>query len=332
MTSHRTQQLMLLLSWPLHVAILISAALLLEGCDIQVPRHAVGYWRQEPSHLLKHSYAVPGANDRMDGVVRLNSCSQAGVPTTLKCSGHGRCQPWRGKESQAHDTGEFSSAVVSFCKCNLFWAGPECNIPRKSQTTTFLLALILGVLGVDKFYLGFYTLGSLKLLTLGGCGFWYLFDLVQYAAGPPYTHNGIRTADDLPHWAAVLVLLAALLIGSFSVGIYSLMRHRLQRQREVICLRAEILHAKQEALDFQSTIRSAARLYYPHLEEQKKASTSSPTAQAEVEAAVPEQDDCGSAGSLLGLTNFQTRSDSWQPAGPPSEAATVPATPRSDRG
>lgn len=41
---------------------------------------------------------------------------------------------------------------------------------RKSKLTAFLLSFFLGVLGVDRFYLGFYLMGVIKLLTIGGCG------------------------------------------------------------------------------------------------------------------------------------------------------------------
>ncbi len=55
--------------------------------------------------------------------------------------------------------------------------------PVKSQDTTLLLAIFLGIVGADRFYLGDTGLGIVKLLTCGGCGIWALIDTIFTGMG-----------------------------------------------------------------------------------------------------------------------------------------------------
>ncbi len=53
----------------------------------------------------------------------------------------------------------------------------------KDWLTATLLSLFVGVLGIDRFYLGYTGLGILKLITCGGLGVWALIDLILIAMG-----------------------------------------------------------------------------------------------------------------------------------------------------
>jgi len=46
-----------------------------------------------------------------------------------------------------------------------------------------VLAIVIGGLGIHRFYLGYTTIGILQILTLGGCGIWTLIDIIRIATG-----------------------------------------------------------------------------------------------------------------------------------------------------
>lgn len=47
----------------------------------------------------------------------------------------------------------------------------------KDPTTSLIISILGGALGIDRFIIGDTGLGVGKLLTLGGCGIWALVDL-----------------------------------------------------------------------------------------------------------------------------------------------------------
>ncbi|WP_285248082.1 TM2 domain-containing protein [Pseudarthrobacter sp. efr-133-R2A-89] len=60
---------------------------------------------------------------------------------------------------------------------------PYGDGPRKSFVATWLLSLLLGTFGADRFYLGKTGSAVAKLLTAGGLGIWAIVDLVMTLTG-----------------------------------------------------------------------------------------------------------------------------------------------------
>jgi TM2 domain-containing membrane protein YozV len=71
---------------------------------------------------------------------------------------------------------------------------PQQGMPMNSDKdwmTTLLLAILVGGLGVDRFYAGSIGLGILKLFTLGGCGLWALIDIIMIVTESYKDGNGL---------------------------------------------------------------------------------------------------------------------------------------------
>ena len=65
------------------------------------------------------------------------------------------------------------------------------SIPLKDSTTSLILSIFLGCLGIDRFYIGDIGLGIFKLITCGGFGFWAIIDwfLIMGATKSKNTNN-----------------------------------------------------------------------------------------------------------------------------------------------
>ncbi|MBD1543031.1 NINE protein [Arthrobacter sp. IA7] len=77
---------------------------------------------------------------------------------------------------------------------------------NKSFLVTWLLSLLLGVLGVDRFYLGKVGTGILKLVTFGGLGIWALIDLILVLANKTRDKQGLPLEGYDKHKKVALIV------------------------------------------------------------------------------------------------------------------------------
>jgi TM2 domain-containing membrane protein YozV len=68
------------------------------------------------------------------------------------------------------------------------------GIHMKSKTTALILSILLGCIGVDRFYLGYVGLGILKLILAGGFGIWWIIDIIMIATGKLKAADGSELA------------------------------------------------------------------------------------------------------------------------------------------
>jgi len=66
----------------------------------------------------------------------------------------------------------------------------DTNASEKNWWIAFILSLLFGLLGADRFYLGSVGLGLLKFATAGGFFVWWLIDLVFLLTGTMHDADG----------------------------------------------------------------------------------------------------------------------------------------------
>ena len=68
------------------------------------------------------------------------------------------------------------------------------GVSDKNFVATLLLCILLGGLGVHRFYVGKIGTGILQLITMGGLGIWALIDLIMIAIGKFTDKDGLLVA------------------------------------------------------------------------------------------------------------------------------------------
>lgn len=88
----------------------------------------------------------------------------------------------------------------------------------KSFLVAWLLSLLLGFFGVDRFYLGKVGTGLAKLFTLGGLGVWYLIDLIMILANAAKDKNGLALEGHEQTKVVAWIVSGVVLVGAAALG------------------------------------------------------------------------------------------------------------------
>lgn len=95
----------------------------------------------------------------------------------------------------------------------------QYEAPGKSFLVTWLLSLLIGVLGADRFYLGKIGTGILKLITFGGLGIWVLIDLIITLTGNQTDKHGRKLVGYDQHKAKAWIISAVFMVCSFTFNL-----------------------------------------------------------------------------------------------------------------
>ncbi len=91
----------------------------------------------------------------------------------------------------------------------------------KSFVVTWILALLLGTLGIDRFYLGKVGTGILKLVTIGGFGVWTLIDLIMVLVGATRDKAGNALAGYAENKKVAFIVTLVLVVISVTSSVIS---------------------------------------------------------------------------------------------------------------
>ncbi len=105
--------------------------------------------------------------------------------------------------------------------------------PHKRYSTAVLLSVLVGELGIDRFYLGHVGLGLAKLFTFGGLGIWWAIDCVRMAQGKIHAADGSALVgfpqDKKPMMYTVIFAIVTsvlMVIGTVTLGVFGVLLYQ----------------------------------------------------------------------------------------------------------
>jgi hypothetical protein len=94
------------------------------------------------------------------------------------------------------DAGKINGATVVVDQNGEHWNAKQVPgvFSKRDWLIALILSVIIGSLGVDRFYLGKVGTGILKLITFGGLGIWWIIDIVLIAIKKLTDKQGFQLA------------------------------------------------------------------------------------------------------------------------------------------
>lgn len=142
-----------------------------------------------------HSAYVPCSHLPLDFIDCDDLIDHQGNVTSLEQSGNLGCLKFGGQNSKDVYMGSRYCHVIKDIECYgnksfIRYGFPCLRYNGHYFVTTLLFSLLLGFLGMDRFYLGHTGTAIGKMLTIGGVGIWWIVDIILLITGNLMPEDG----------------------------------------------------------------------------------------------------------------------------------------------